>query len=92
MAQIETPVLKKLAQLYAGRVAVLLYPSIYRALKLTFPGDVEGIVFGQTSDISTGSLGQCVRVLTAADLLIRVKLKNVYQVSKFECQWHEGLK
>lgn len=37
----------------------MLYPSLYRALKLTFLTD--------KSDIGTGNLGQSVRVMILAD-------------------------
>lgn len=35
---------KKMAKLCAGSVPVSLHPLVYRALKLTFPTDVVGIV------------------------------------------------
>lgn len=35
--------LKKLKQFCGGRVAVFVHPSLYRALKLTFPWDIGGV-------------------------------------------------
>lgn len=64
-----TPVLKKLAHFCAGRVPVVLHPSVYRAAKLTFPMDVGGIVpeGRMTTELGTGSLGHSVGVLSPAD-------------------------
>lgn len=42
--QIESPGLKSLARYSYGSVPVLLYPFLYKALKLTFLTDVAGIV------------------------------------------------
>lgn len=47
----------------------MLHPSLYRAVKLTYPMDISGIVLEgrMTSELGVGSLGQSVRVLTDAD-------------------------
>lgn len=60
---------KMLSEFCARRVPILLHPSLYRAVKLTYPMDVGGIVLDgrMTSEIGTGSLGQSVGVLIAAD-------------------------
>ena len=52
-----------------GRVSVYVHPSLYRAIKLTWPLEVGGIVKGNrlTRELSHGSLGQAVGSLTAAD-------------------------
>lgn len=59
--------LKKLARLCAERVPVLLHRSLYRALKLTFPAGVGGIVLDGriTPEMGTGSLRQSVWVLSS---------------------------
>lgn len=61
--------LKKLAKLYAVRVSVLLNPSLYRALILTFLIDIgSNVTNGQiTTNIGIGSLGQSIGVLSPAD-------------------------
>lgn len=69
MAQIESLELKIMAQICAWRIPVALHPSLYRALKLTYPTDVSGSVTDGriTTDIETGNLGQSVGVLIPAD-------------------------
>lgn len=58
--------LSKLKQFCAGRVAVFVHQSLYRALKLAFPWDVGGI--SQDSSIKTemgvSSTGEAVSILT----------------------------
>lgn len=78
IAQIESLELKKLAQLCAGRVPVLLHPSLYRALKLTFPMDIGDTVLDRqiTSDIGTSSLGQCDPLRFPSSLLIKFDFKK----------------
>ena len=51
-----------------GRVPVVLHPSLYRALKLTFPRDVGGLAHDGAIDneMATGSMSQTVGVLTPA--------------------------
>lgn len=53
----------------AGRVPGLFHPSLCRALKLTFPADVGGIVTDGriTTDIGTGSLEQSVGHMTSTE-------------------------
>lgn len=69
MFVLESPYLKKLRHFCAGRVPVLLHPSLYRSVKLTYLTDIGGIVLKgrMTSELGTGSLGQSVIVLTNAD-------------------------
>ena len=58
--------LNSLNKLCSGRVCVYVHPSLYRALKVTFPTDVGGIVTSGrlTTDLGHGSLGQTVGLLT----------------------------
>ena len=51
-----------------GRVPVELHPSLYRAVKLTFPRDIEGLAHDGaiTREMATGSMSQTVGVLTPA--------------------------
>lgn len=53
----------------SGRVPVILYPSLYRALKLTFPTNVNGIFKDSQimTDIGTGNLEQSTGVLNSID-------------------------
>lgn len=69
MVKTESPVLKKMSNLCAGRNPFNLHPSLYKALKLTFPTDVGGIASDGriTTDIETGSLGQFEEVLNPID-------------------------
>lgn len=62
IARVETTELCKVAKTCAWRTPVLLQPSLYEALKLTFPTDIGGIVLhGRiTSDVGSGNLGQSV--------------------------------
>lgn len=85
MVQTEPLELKKLSQFCARRAPVLIHPSLYRGLKLTFHTDVSGIVAeGRiTSDKDTGSLEQSVGFLTpdrfSSSLCLRDShLKDVY--------------
>lgn len=67
--ELGSPKLKKLAKFCAGRVLVLLYPSLYKALRLTYPIDISSIVRNEwmTSKFGTGNLGQSVGVLIPTD-------------------------
>ena len=51
-----------------GRVPVVLHPSLYRAIKLTFPRDVGGLAHDGAIDneMATGPMSQTVGVLTPA--------------------------
>ena len=51
-----------------GRVPVVLHPSLYRSIKLTFPLDVGGLAHDGAIDneMATGSMSQTVGVLTPA--------------------------
>ena len=51
-----------------GRVPVVLHPSLYRAVKLTFPRDIGGLAHDGaiTNEMATGSMSQTVGVLTPA--------------------------
>ena len=51
-----------------GRVPVVLHPSLYRAVKLTFPRDNGGLTHDGaiTNEMATGSMSQTVGVLTPA--------------------------
>ena len=51
-----------------GWVPVVLHPSLYRALKLTYPRDVRGLAHDGaiTNEMATGSMSQTVSVLTPA--------------------------
>ena len=51
-----------------GRVPVVLHPSLYRALKLTYPRDVEGLAHDGaiTNEMATRSMSQTVGVLAPA--------------------------
>lgn len=62
MGTLDWPELKKMPKLCAGKVSILLHPSLYSALKLTFPRDVDVIVLDGriTSEMNMGSLGQSV--------------------------------
>lgn len=43
MAQLGTPEVRKLYKFYSRMVPVLLYLSLYRTLKLTYPTDIAGL-------------------------------------------------
>ena len=51
-----------------GRVLVVLHPSLYKAVKLTFPRDIGGLVHDGaiTNEMATGSMSQTFSVLTLA--------------------------
>ena len=51
-----------------GRVPVVLHPSLYRAIKLTFARDIRGLAYDGaiTNEMATGSMSQTVGVLTPA--------------------------
>ena len=51
-----------------GRVPVVLHPSLYRAVKLTFPRDIGGLAHDGaiTNEMATSSMSQTVGVLTPA--------------------------
>lgn len=58
----------KLQQFCSGRFPLLVHPSLYRALKQTFPLDIGGLSPDGTikSEMGTGSMGEAVGVLTPA--------------------------
>ena len=51
-----------------GRVTVVLHPSLYRAVKLTYPRDIGGLAHDGviTNEMATGSMSQSIGVLTQA--------------------------
>ncbi|CAE1328539.1 unnamed protein product [Acanthosepion pharaonis] len=51
-----------------GRVPVFVHPSLYRALKLTYPSDIGGFSQDDTveNEMASGSMGRAVGVLTPA--------------------------
>ena len=51
-----------------GRVPVVLHPSLYRALKLTYLRDIRSLAHDGaiTNEMATGSISQTVGVLTPA--------------------------
>lgn len=58
MSQVESDKLKKLEKLCAWRASIFLNPSLYMAIKLTFPTNIGGIVEGRImSVVGSGSLG-----------------------------------
>lgn len=67
MFELENAYVKKLRHFCAERVPVLLHPSLYRSVKLTYPTDVSGIVLDGWMTMELGSLGQSVRILSAKD-------------------------
>lgn len=69
LEKLGTPELRKLEKLCAGRDLVILHPSLCRVLKLTYPTDIGSIFKDSriTNEIETGSLGQSVGILSAAD-------------------------
>ena len=69
LAELEHSSLKKCITYCAGRVPILVHPSLYRALKLKFPIDVGGITRDNrvTTELGTGSLRQAVGILTPKD-------------------------
>lgn len=69
MFDMEDPSIRRLRQFCAGRVPVLIHPSLYRAIKLIYPMDVGGIALDGriTSELGVGSLGQSVGVLSSSD-------------------------
>ena len=52
----------------ARRVPVVLHPSLYRAVKLTYPRDIGGLAHDGviTNEMATGSMSQTAGVLTPA--------------------------
>lgn len=69
--------LQKISKLCSGRVPVRLHPSLYRALKLTYPTDVGRIgTEGQiTTDIRTSSMEQFIGILNAYRFLSSLHLR-----------------
>ena len=69
LAELEHSSLKKCIPFCSGRVPILIYPSLYRSLKLRFPIDVGGITRDNqvTTELGTGSLCQAVSILTPKD-------------------------
>lgn len=59
------PDLKRLLRFFTGRISAILHPFVYRALILTYPMDVGGIVLDgrMTPEMGTGSLGSRVPYL-----------------------------
>lgn len=77
-----------------SRVSVLLHPSLYRALRQTFPTAVGEIVLDGRimSEIGTGAYWGTFPVRFPFSLRLKgVLLKNIYEVSQFECERLEGL-
>lgn len=64
----ESDTLRKMNCFCAGRVPVFVHPSLYRALKLTFPWDIGGISQDGTinTEMGHGSMGEAVGILTPA--------------------------
>lgn len=62
----ENKELSKLKQFCAGRAPVVVHPSLYRALKLTFSCDVGGISHNGTikTEMATESMGEAVGIFT----------------------------
>lgn len=62
---------------YVGRVSVKVHPSFYRALKLTFPLDIGGLSTNGsiTTEMTVGSMGTAVGVLTPLCLFRNLNLK-----------------
>ena len=58
--------LNKLKQFCSGRAPVLVHPSLYRALKLTFPWDVGGLSADGSvkTEMGQGSMGEAVGILS----------------------------
>ena len=50
------------------RVPIVLHPSLYRAIKLTYPWDIGGLAHERvlTSEMATGFMNQTVSVLIPA--------------------------
>lgn len=69
MTKLGSPELRRMSQMYAERVPVILHPCLYKTLKLSYPMDVSGIFLeGRImSNISTGTRVQSVRVQTTTD-------------------------
>lgn len=56
-----------LEQFSSGSYPVFVHPSLYRALKLTFRGDIGNLSLDSIkSKMGTGTIGQAVGVLTSA--------------------------
>ena len=68
-AKLEHSSLKKYLPYCAGRVPILVHPSLYRSLKVRFPLDVGGITRDDrvTTELGTGSLRQSFGILTPND-------------------------
>ena len=66
LAIIENDLLNKLKQFCSGRAPVLVHPSLYRALKLTFPWDVGGLSADGSvkNEMGQGSMGEAVGILS----------------------------
>lgn len=70
MFELESPYLKRLRHFCAMRAPVLLHPSLYRVVKLTYPMDADRIVLDgwmMMSELGTESPRQSVWVLSAAN-------------------------
>ena len=69
LAELEHSSLKKCITFCAGRVPILVHPSLYRSQKLRFPIDFGGITRDNrvSTELGTGSLRQAVGILTPKD-------------------------
>lgn len=71
------------------RFPVFLHPSLYRALKLEYPGDIGGLSIDDTieSERDTGSIGKVICVLTPAKFNAEDsnRFHNVSLVNYCEC-------
>ena len=68
-AELEHSSLKRCLSFCAGRIPILVHPSFYRALKVRFPMDVDGVSRDGrvNTELGTGSLRQAVGILTPGD-------------------------
>lgn len=57
--ELGSPDIKKISKLCSGRVSLLLHPSLYKAVKVTYPMDLGSIVLDGriTTELGTWSLG-----------------------------------
>lgn len=69
LIDMDHPSLKNITYKCEGRTPLYVHPSLYRALKLTFPLDVGGVAKDglPSAELLTGSLGQACYVLTPED-------------------------
>ena len=66
LAMLEDSSLHRMLNFSAGRVPILVHPSLYRCLKVRFPLDVGGVSRNGrvTIELGTGSLRQAIGILT----------------------------